>query len=216
MLLPVVNVLPALLTGLGLGFLVGAQVGPIWLLCARTSLRHGVRSGLAVGLGAAVVDTAYACLGVAGAAQLLQVPGLRLGLGLLGALVLVLLGARTLWAALRVRMGGEADVEVLSPLRALRTSLAATASNPMTIASWGAIFAAASVAGVAGSAPAAVTMLAGVGLGSMAWFATLSVGMALLRRRIGGRGLQLADGLAGVGLLGFGGLLGWQAFHQRG
>jgi hypothetical protein len=39
--------------------------------------------------------------------------------------------------------------------------------------------------------------------------------MALLRRRIGRRGLQLADGLAGAGLLGFGGVLGWQALHQR-
>jgi putative LysE/RhtB family amino acid efflux pump len=214
MLHSVLNLLPALLTGLGLGFLVGAQVGPIWLLCARTSLRHGALSGLAVGLGAAVVDTAYASLGVAGAAQLLRVPGLRLGLGLLGAAVLLLLGARTLWSALRVRMGGEADVEVASPLRALRTSLAATASNPTTIASWAAIFAAASAAGVARSGTAAVLMLAGVGLGSMAWFTILSAGMALLRRRIGGRGLRLADALAGLGLVGFGGVLGWQALNQ--
>jgi threonine/homoserine/homoserine lactone efflux protein len=205
----------ALLTGLGLGFLVGAQVGPIWLLCARTSLRHGVLSGLAVGLGAALVDTAYACLGVAGVARLLGVPGLRLGLGLLGAGVLVLLGARTLWSAFRVRLGAEVESEVASPLRALRTSLAATASNPMTIASWAAIFAAASVAGVARTTGDAVLVLAGVGAGSMAWFAVLSVGMALLRRRIGPRGLRLADGLAGAGLLGFGGLLGWEAIQQR-
>ncbi|HKF77609.1 MAG TPA: LysE family transporter [Candidatus Dormibacteraeota bacterium] len=208
--------LPAsLATGFGLGFLVGAQVGPIWLLCARTSLRHGAPSGLAVGAGAAVVDTAYACLGVAGAARLLQVPGLRLGLGLLGAAVLVLLGGRTLWSALRVRLGAEVVAEVASPLRALRTSLTATASNPMTIASWAAIFAAASAAGVARTGPDAVLMLAGVGAGSLAWFTVLSAGMALLRRRIGQRGLRLADGLAGLGLLGFGGLLGWQALHPR-
>jgi threonine/homoserine/homoserine lactone efflux protein len=210
------EMIAALATGFGLGFLVGAQVGPIWLLCARTSLRHGAPSGLAVGLGAAVVDTAYACLGVAGAARLLQVPGLRAGLGLVGAAVLLLLGIRTLRSALRVRMGGEADVEVVSPLRALRTSLAATASNPSTIASWAAIFAAASAAGVAGDVPAAALMLAGVGAGSMAWFAILSVGMAALRRRIGPRGLRLADGLAGLGLVGFGGVLGWQVLHQRG
>lgn len=205
----------ALATGLGLGFLVAAEVGPIWLLCARTSLRYGLASGLAVGLGAAVVDTAYACLGVAGAARLLDVPGVRLGLGLLGAAVLLLLGARTLWSAFRVRMGGEAPAEVESPLRALRTSLVATASNPMTIASWAAIFAAASASGVARSAAEATALLAGVGLGSMAWFTVLSAGTALLRRRAGRRGLQLADGLAGLGLVGFGGLLGWQAVQQR-
>jgi putative LysE/RhtB family amino acid efflux pump len=205
----------ALLTGLGLGFLVGAQVGPIWLLCARSSLRHGALSGLAIGLGAAVVDTAYAALGVAGAARLLDLPGLRLGLGVLGAAVLLLLGARTLWTAFRVRMGGEVEVEVASPLRALRTSLAATASNPMTIASWAAIFAAASAAGVARSAVDDAALVAGVGLGSMAWFTVLSAGMALVRRRVGERGLRLADAMAGLGLIGFGGLLGWQTLHDR-
>lgn len=210
------HVSAALLTGLGLGFLVGAQVGPIWLLCARTSLRHGVSSGLAIGLGAATVDTAYACLGVAGAARLLEVPGLRLGLGLVGAVVLLLLGARTLWSAFRIRVGGEVEVEVASPLRALRTSLVATASNPMTIASWAAIFAAASAAGVTRAALDAAALLGGVGVGSMAWFTLLSLGMALLRRRVGQRGLRLADGLAGLGLAGFGGLLGWQALHERG
>lgn len=206
----------ALATGLGLGFLVGAQVGPIWLLCARSSLRHGVVSGLAVGLGAALVDAAYASLGVAGAARLLERPGLQLGLGLLGAAVLVLLGARTLWSAFRIRMGAEVEVEVASPARALRTSLVATASNPMTIASWAAIFAAATAAGVTRSAGDAVVMVLGVGAGSMAWFTLLSAGMAALRRRVGERGLRLADGLAGLGLLGFGGLLGWQAVHHRG
>jgi threonine/homoserine/homoserine lactone efflux protein len=205
----------ALLTGFGLGFLVAFQVGPIWLLCARSSLRYGVRSGLAIGLGAALVDTAYACLGVAGAARLLALPGLRVGLGLLGAAVLVLLGARTLWSAFRVRTGGEVESEIASPLRALRTSLAATASNPSTIASWAAIFAAASAAGVTRTAADAVTLLAGVGAGSMVWFAALSAAMALLRRRIGPRGLGLADALAGLGLMGFGGLLGWEALHGQ-
>src|ERR1700730_16682763 len=42
-------------SGLALGFLVAAQVGPIWLLCARTALRRGLVGGLAVGLGAALV-----------------------------------------------------------------------------------------------------------------------------------------------------------------
>jgi putative LysE/RhtB family amino acid efflux pump len=206
----------ALLTGLGLGFLVGAQVGPIWLLCARSSLRHGAPSGLAIGLGAAVVDTAYAGAGVAGAARVLELPGLRLGLGVVGAAVLLFLGARTFWSAFRVRMGGEVEAEVASHLRALRTSLVATASNPMTIASWAAIFAAASAAGVARSAMDDAVLVAGVGVGSMAWFTLLSLGLALLRRRVGEGGLRLADGLAGLGLLGFGGLLGWEALHQRG
>ena len=121
-----------LLAGFALGFIVGAQVGPIWLLCARTSLRSGLTAGLAVGAGAAVVDFCYACLGVAGAAGLLRVSGLRLTLGLAGAATLVVMGGRTLASAFRVRLGAETQDEVAAPLAALKTSFAATASNPLT------------------------------------------------------------------------------------
>jgi putative LysE/RhtB family amino acid efflux pump len=204
----------AVWTGLGLGFLVAAQVGPIWLLCARSVLRGRVVTGLAIGAGAALVDLAYASLGVAGAAQLLRIAALRVALGLVGAVVLVALGSRTLWSAFRVRAGGETQAELASPLRALRVSLVATASNPMTIASWAAVFAAASAASVATSTATTSAMLAGIAVGSLAWFTILSLGMAVLRRRIGERGLRAADTLAGLGLLGFGGLLGWRAIRN--
>jgi len=205
----------ALLAGLGLGFLVGAQVGPIWLLCARSSLRHGARVGLGIGAGAAIVDLVYAALGVAGAASLLAATGLRVAFGLLGAAVLILLGARTLWSAFRVRSGFEAEAEVATPWTAFRTGLAATASNPMTIASWAAIFAAASAASLASTAAAAALLVLGVGIGSMAWFAILSIGMALIRRRVPERGLRVADAAAGAGLIGFGAVLGYGSLQHR-
>ena len=56
-------------------------------------------------------------------------------------------------------------------------------------------------------------MLAGIGVGSFAWFSILSLSMTALRRRIGQRGLRAADTLAGLGLLGFGGLLGWRTLR---
>jgi hypothetical protein len=37
--------------------------------------------------------------------------------------------------------------------------------------------------------------------------------MTALRRRVGDRGLRAADTLAGLGLLGFGGLLGWRTLR---
>jgi putative LysE/RhtB family amino acid efflux pump len=201
----------ALLTGLGLGLLVAAQVGPIWLLCARSSMRYGLRVGLAIGGGAALVDLTYACLGAAGAARLLDVPGLRVVLGLIGAAVLVWLGARTLWASLRVRSGAEAEVEVASPRAAFATSLAATASNPLTIASWAAVFAAASVGEVTATAGATLVFVLAIGIGSLAWFTALALGFSLVGRRAGPRSQRTVDAFAGAGLVGFGGLLAWRA-----
>jgi threonine/homoserine/homoserine lactone efflux protein len=197
----------ALVAGLALGFVVAAQVGPIWLLCARTALRGGLVAGLAVGLGAATVDFLYACLGVAGAAGLLHVTGLRVGLGLVGALVLVVIGARTLAAAWRIRAGAELPEEVASAGSALRTSLVATASNPLTVASWAAVFTAASTARFMTEPGSTVALLVGIGVGSAAWFGLLSVVAHSLGHRISDRGLALVDGVAGLGLLAFGGLL---------
>jgi len=199
---------PAVLAGLGLGFFVAAQVGPIWLLCARTSLRFGVAPALGVGLGAALVDSVYAGLGVAGAAGVLRLTGPRVVLGLLGAGVLAWLGGRTLLSALRVRAGLESDQEVASVPAALRTSVIATASNPLTIASWAAVFAAASAARFTDSTGHAVALLLGIGAGSLAWHIVLAVGMYLAGRRIDQRGLRVADAVAGAGMIGYAGLLG--------
>jgi putative LysE/RhtB family amino acid efflux pump len=129
--------------GFGLGFVVAAAIGPISLLCIRTVLRGALGAGVAIGAGAATVDALYALLGALGAGKLLEIDALQVALGLTGAVVLVLLGARTLWSAFRVRLGGESTEEVSSPGRAYLTALAATASNPSTILSWAAVFAAA-------------------------------------------------------------------------
>ena len=134
----------AFATGFGLGFLVAAQIGPISLLCVRSVLRGRLRTGLGLSLGVAIVDSAYAALGVAGVTQLLRLPQLRLALGLAGAAILLTIGARTLWSAFRIRSGLETAEETVSAARAVRTAIVATASNPLTILSWAAIFAAAS------------------------------------------------------------------------
>ncbi|HEX6419875.1 MAG TPA: LysE family transporter [Acidimicrobiales bacterium] len=204
----------ALLTGLGLGALVAAQVGPVSLLCIRTTLRHGLAPGLAVGAGAAAVDTAYGALGMLGAASLVAIGPVRVVMGLVGAAVLGVMGARTLWSAHRVRLGLEVPSEVVTVASALRTALAATASNPLTIASWATAFAAASTASVVGGWGDGAALLAGIGLGSVGWFTLLTAGVALAGRRLGDRSLQVADVVAGAGLVGFGALLGVRSLRE--
>ncbi|HEY7454399.1 MAG TPA: LysE family transporter [Thermoleophilaceae bacterium] len=207
----------SLFVGFGLGLFVGAQPGPVSLLCIRSVLRGALASGIAIGAGAALIDLLYAGLGLAGAASLLEADALRVAFGLAGAFVLAFIGARTLWAAFRVRLGGESAEEVGSPRRAFATAVAATASNPLTIATWAAIFTAASAAAVgdaATSADGAALMLAGVALGTLTAFTTLSLLVASVRDRFGPRLLTTVDVVAGTGLLGFAGLLGWRAANE--
>jgi putative LysE/RhtB family amino acid efflux pump len=205
----------ALAVGFGLGFFVAVQVGPMTLFLIRSTLRRGWTTGLAIGAGIATIDGAYCALGVAGAGALLAIHPLRLTLGLVGAAVLVFLGAKTLWSALRVRLGGEVAAEVASPRRAFITSLTGTASNPLTIASWTAIFAAASAAGTADHPGGAVLLVLGGTLGSTTWLTSLATVVAVVRRTVGERTLRVADGVAGAGLIVFGGTLAYGAVHDH-
>ena len=177
----------ALLVGFGAGFMVSMQLGPLSLFLIRSTLRGTLAVGLAIGAGIATVDALYAAAGAAGAAPVLTIDSVRTVFGLVGAAVLLALGARTLWSAFRVRLGGEAESEVATPRRAFTTSLAATASNPLTIASWAAVFAAASTAGIASSTGSAVTFVAGVGSGQH------GLGHAARVRRRGGSAARRAE-----------------------
>jgi len=196
--------------GFGLGFLVALQLGPISLFAIRTTLRNGLRIGLAIGAGVACIDTLYAAAGAAGAAPLLSTDALRLLFGALGAAVLAGLAVRTLWSAWRVRSGQEFEVEVATARRAFLVTLGATASNPLTIASWAAIFAAAS----AGANASTGSLLVGVGMGSLAWMVIMTSAVAAVRRAVGTRGTRIADVIAGLGMLGFAGALGYRTVHD--
>jgi len=200
----------ALLTGFGLGFVVAAQVGPIWLLAARSVILGGLTIGIVIGLGAATIDIAYGALGLAGAASLLRISGLRLGLGLLGAAVLIVLGALAMRNATGVGNQAEPPATITSAPRAYLIALGATAANPLTIASWAAVFAAASTAHISRTTTGAVLLLAGIGLGTASWFTALSATLALARRLAGRRVHQAIDTISGLGLIAFGILLAWQ------
>jgi putative LysE/RhtB family amino acid efflux pump len=193
--------------GFGLGFFVAMQLGPMSLLLIRATLGGGWRIGVAVGAGIATVDGLYAAAGSAGLAPALQIQPVRLALGLAGAALLVWLGLRTVHDALRVRAGGEAQLEVLTSRRAFVTSAAGTASNPLTVASWAAVFAVASTAGAARSSSGAILLVFGVTLGSLTWGGVLSSLVAVSRRALSRRWLGLIDLLAGAAMVAFGGLL---------
>jgi putative LysE/RhtB family amino acid efflux pump len=188
----------ALAIGFGLGFLVALQLGPMSLFLVRSTLRGGWAVGLAIGAGIALVDALYAAAGAAGAASLLAFDPLRLALSLGGAVVLLALGLRSLRDALHARSDDARDV-ARTPRRAFLAALAGTAGNPATIASWAAIFAAAS-----GTADTSVLLVGGVGAGSLCWVTLLATGTATARRAVGPRAIRIADVIAGAGLVVFG------------
>jgi putative LysE/RhtB family amino acid efflux pump len=198
----------SLALGFGFGFVVALQLGPMSLFLVRSTLRSGWVVGLAIGAAIAVVDAIYAAAGAAGAAPLLAIGPLRTVLSLLGAAVLFALGVLTLRSA---SAGDSVRADATTPRRAFVTAIAGTAANPATIASWAAVFAAAGATGATDTPTGATLLVAGVGLGSLAWVSLLATGTAGARRAVGPRTARIADIVAGAGLLLFGAALALHA-----
>lgn len=166
--------------GLVIGFAIAAPVGPIGVLCIRRTFAHGWPAGLATGLGAATADAFYGAVagfGLAAISALLLAH--QAALQLAGGLFLLALGIKTFFAS---------PATAAAPMRgaglagAYGTTVLLTLANPATILSFLAVFAGAGLAGEGGPGDAAA-MVAGVFLGSAAWWLLLSGLVARWRQR---------------------------------
>lgn len=174
----------ALAAGIGFGFLIAAQVGPIWILALRTGIRSGFAASFGIGVGAAVIDTIYCILGALGAAALLATPNSQRVVSITGSLAIAYIGLRSIIIKRFNKKNSEASrpatTETFS--RSLRLSLFATAANPFTIISWVALLAAAST--YIHTTTEKVTFAFGVGVGSLTFFFTLALVSVQLGKRL--------------------------------
>src|SRR5512139_1151568 len=170
--------LPLFLRGLAIGFSIAAPVGPIGILCIRRTLAEGRASGFLSGLGAATADALYGCVAGFG---LTVVSGFlvdrRAWIQLIGGVFLLALGVRTLRSRPAQRAAAASEGRGIAA--SYLSTLFLTLTNPMTIISFAGIFAALGVAETGGSLAAAAWLVAGVFLGSAAWWLLLSGGVGL-------------------------------------
>lgn len=192
------------LKGLAFGFLLAATVGPMWVLCLRRTLAFGPLAGIASGMGIALADGLY---GAVAAFGLTAISGFLLGhsfwIGLAGAAFLTYLGIRTLTAP-PVQAKGATEQKSLAA--SFFSTLGLTLTNPPTILAFAAIFAGLGLASSADYAAAGL-IVAGVFLGSAAWWLILAATAARLRGRMGPSLMRGINRVSGVIILGF---AGWQ------
>lgn len=190
-----------LMKGIAIGFAIAAPVGPIGVLCIRRSLAEGRRVGLATGLGAATADAAYGAVAAFGLTAISQfLVGQMFWLGLMGGLFLCWLGVRTFMSRPQDRaeeLGGRGCLPAY-----LSTTLL-TLTNPMTILSFGVVFARFGL-GASPDYPAASALVAGVFLGSATWWLMLSSGVGLCRSRVEVQWMQAVNRVSGAVIFAFG------------
>lgn len=187
--------------GFAIGLSIAAPVGPIGVLCIRRTLTDGRGAGLATGLGAATADAAYGCIAACGLTAVSSfLVGQTFWLGSIGGLFLCYLGIRTFVTPPAER---PAETQSRGWFSAYLSTLFLTLTNPMTILSFVGIFAGVGF-GVAPDYPSASLLVAGVFIGSAAWWLLLTGGIAVLRTRFTPAWMRLVNRLSGALILAFG------------
>jgi len=173
-----------------MGFCIAAPVGAIGMLCIQRSLSRGFFSGFATGMGAACADAVYGLLGALGVAGIVAaLPMLTLVLKAAGGTFLVWMAWTIAREAPAAPAAGQ-DTMRVPVTRDFVTTFALTLSNPLTIFSFIAAFAALGPLNASQGAPAAmsgftvVPMVTGVFAGSAVWWLFLSVVTSALRTKL--------------------------------
>ena len=188
--------------GLLIGFSIAAPVGPIAILCIKRTITSGRVYGLASGLGAASADAVY---GSIAAFSLTIISNFLIHqqnwLRVFGGIFLCYLGIKTLFS---IPEFSTAQARRLSLLNAYASTFFLTLTNPLTILFFAAVFAGLGLVKLQATYASAISIVAGVFLGSSGWWLFLSSVVHRLRGRIQTTGLLWVNRLSGLIILGFG------------
>jgi threonine/homoserine/homoserine lactone efflux protein len=188
--------------GLVIGFAIAAPVGPIGMLVIRRTLAESRLLGLLTGMGAAVADSLYGCVGAFGLTFISSfLMGYAFWTKLIGSAFLIYLGINTFRSTPREESAGNSKVRYVT---AFASTLLLTLTNPATILSFMAVFAGLGLGTSGGDYGAAGIVVAGVFVGSAIWWLMLSGGVALVRHKLKPATLKWINYGSGVFLSAFG------------
>jgi threonine/homoserine/homoserine lactone efflux protein len=181
----------ALLAGASLGLSIAAPIGPTSLLCVQRTLAGGLPTGLATGLGVATVHLTYGTLVAGWGTDLATAWSNVAVLSLVSGAVLLALAVRVLRSVTVLRQGCERRRTLAA---SYGSAIGLAFANPATPV----LFLAAMPALLAhGPAPLPV-LVAGVFLGSLAWWVTLNTAVSLFRGCVTSHVLHRINKAAGL------------------
>lgn len=193
---------PNFYTGMLIGFSIAAPVGPIGILCIKRTLTTGRLSGFISGLGAASADALYGSIAAFGLTFISNfLIHQQFWLRLIGGAFLCYLGARTI---ISVPVSSVNHSKPVSLLNTYGSTFFLTITNPLTILFFAAVFTGLGLVNAQNTYSSALSIVAGVFLGSSCWWLLLSAAVNLLRARIQPAGLLWVNRISGLIILAFG------------
>ncbi|HXH34749.1 MAG TPA: LysE family transporter [Plantibacter sp.] len=190
--------------GMAAGVAIALPLGAVGVLVIRRGVVAGWRPAAAAAGGVALVDTVYCALAVLlGASIAPVIDAWGAWPRIVGGVVLIVLGARSLLRAVRptprvVLAAPGVDGALITARRSLAEFVGLTAINPLTLLYFAGV--AAALGGALGNPIDALVFTAGVGLASLGWQLVLAAVGSHLGRGLGPRGV-LGLSIAGAGIV---------------
>jgi len=197
-------------TGIVIGLIVAAPIGPVNLICIRRTLAYGPVNGFVSGLGAALGDGVFAIVTAFGLTAISQwIEGFSTPLRLVGGVMLLVFGIhifRSDVSQLRDAEGGSLrESGSRSLLRTIASTFALTITNPATLFGFTALFTGiGSLAGGQTTFLDAALTVAGVIAGSTIWWFMLTALIGIFHRHIDTAVMRNINHFFGIAVTGFG------------
>jgi threonine/homoserine/homoserine lactone efflux protein len=205
--------------GLLIGVLVSAPVGPVNVLCINRAIERGFWGGVAAGLGAVISDGLIASIAVLGVGTISRtIQQYRGAIQFMGGLAVIAFGVRLLSAVPQAEMDHGANGQPPSwqdYFWDIPKTFLLSVTNPGAVLGLIAIFGGASSFVGVRSTIDALTMVAAIMCGSLAWWSLISSLVGRIRHAVDLKRLHQINQISGLLLFGFGGMLVadlvWQA-----
>jgi threonine/homoserine/homoserine lactone efflux protein len=196
-------------SGVVIGFVIAAPIGPVNVEIIRRGLWEGFRAALLTGIGSTIADVVYILIAYAGADPLSHRAGASRLLFSAGALVLIYLGGMAIRGAMRPvplpsAAGDEPGGGAGRGRRAFAAGFVITILNPMTIAFWLGILGAALAARPRQQFGIELLYVVSLMTGCLIWVVLLAAGLHFGRSLVRGPALRIVSAVAGLSLIGFG------------
>lgn len=197
-----------IVTGIGIGLLISAPVGPVNVMCIQRTLERGFWGGVAAGMGALLGDTAISSIAAFGITVIAGImTEYKLAIQLIGGLILLAFGLK-LWLS---GSGPEATNQNSEKTGLSKNSgvipqtFFLTITNPGAVLGIFALFSGVgSLMGGLESYMKAMAMVLAVATGAAIWWIGLSWIIATIRHKLNERRLRFINQAAGLVLILFG------------